>query len=101
MNSILNSAIEQASRNLSTDRKLVEAVYKSYWRFIKEHVSSYTLKEISQEEFDETVTNFNIPYLGKLYVKSDKLEKYNNQLNYYKNVKAKKNQADRLSGVSD
>ena len=101
MNSILNSAIGQASRNLSVDRKLVEAVYKSYWRFIKEHVSSYTLKEMSQEEFDETVTNFNIPYLGKLYVKSDKLEKYNNQLNYYKNVKAKKNQADRLSGVSD
>jgi len=101
MNSVLNSALVQASRNLSVDRKLVEAVYRSYWKFIKEHVSSYSLREMTQEEFDDTVTNFNIPYLGKLYVKSDKLEKYNNQLNYYKNVKAKKNQADRLSGTSD
>lgn len=101
MNNTLNLAIEQVARNLCVDKKLVEAVYKSYWRFIKEHVASYSLRDMSQEEFKVTDTNFNIPYIGKLYVRENKLEKYNNQLKYYQNVKAKKIKTCGKSGVSD
>lgn len=101
MNSTLNLAIEQVARNLSVNKKLVENVYKSYWKFIKNHVASYSLRGMSQEEFESIDTNFNIPYIGKLYIKKDKLERYNNQLKYYQNVKSKKNKTNRVSGTSN
>ena len=75
MNNTLNLAIRKVSRKLSVDQKLVEQVYKSYWMFIKEHISSLPLRELSQEEYDSTVSNVNLPYLGKLYVDYNKLRK--------------------------
>ena len=101
MNNSLNLALRKASRNLCVDLKQVEAVYKSYWWFVRNHIESLPLREISEEEFASTVTNFNIPYIGKLYTSYDKIQKYKNQLKYYKDVKLKKNKATRLSGVSD
>ena len=101
MNNTLNLAIRKTARELSVDQKLVELVYKSYWYFIKEHISSLSLKDISQEEFDSTVTNFNLPYIGKLYVDYEKIEKYRRQLKFYEDVKAKRNKASRLSSISD
>ena len=101
MNSTLNSALRKAARNLSVDQKLVEAVYKSYWSFIKTQISSVSLKEISEEEFNSLDTNFNLPYLGKLYVRYEKIEKYRRQQKYLENVKAENDKADRLSGVGD
>ena len=94
-------ALKRVSRNLSVDQKLVEDVYKSYWNFIKTTISSVSLKEISEEEFNSTDLNFNLPYLGKLYVEYEKIEKFRRQLKYIENAKAEKDKADRLSGVSD
>ena len=54
MNNTLNLAIKKVARNLSVDQKLVEQVYKSYWFFIKEHISSLPLRDLSQEEYDST-----------------------------------------------
>lgn len=85
------------SRELSVDHKLVEAVYKSYWKFIKEKAGSLQLTEMSEEDLDFEDTNFNIPYIGKLYVGYNKIRKYHNQLNYYQNVKAKKDKTNRKS----
>ena len=102
MNSTLNLAIQKVSRKLSVDQKLVEAVYRSYWLFIKTQISSDSLKEISEEEFDSLTTNFNLPYLGKLYVEYYKIEKYKRQRKYLEEyVKAKENKADRQSGTGD
>lgn len=101
MNNTLNTAIRRVARNLCVDQKLVESVYKSYWYFIKEQISSTTLKDMSQEEFDSSVTNFNLPFLGKLYADYSKIEKYRRQLKFYEHVKAEKSKANRLSGISD
>ena len=101
MNSTLNLALKKVARNLSVDQKLVESVYKSYWFFIKEHISSLPLRELSKEEYNSTVSNINLPYLGKLYVDYNKLEKYHKERNLYKNVKAKENKANGLSGSCD
>ena len=102
MNNTLNLAIRKVSRKLSVDQKLVEQVYKSYWMFIKEHISSLPLRELSQEEYDSTVSNVNLPYLGKLYVDYNKLGKYKERREkLYKDVEVKESEADRLSGVSD
>lgn len=90
--SVLNSALKEVSRELCVDLKIVESIYKSYWRFIKDHCSGYNLVEMSKEECDSTVTNFNIPYIGKLYVDYDKVQKRKNHLKYLEdNVKTKSN----------
>lgn len=54
------------------------------------------------DEFNSVDTNFNLPYIGKLYVGTEKMEKYKRKLeNFKKNVRAKENQADGLSSISD
>ena len=101
MNNSLNLAIRKVSRELCIDYKIVEAVYKSYWLFIKTQITSTPLKDISEEEFNATDTNFNLPYLGKLYVEYEKIEKNRRRLKYLENVKAEKNKANRLPSTSD
>ena len=102
MNNALNSAIHRVAYRLSVDPKLVESVYKSYWRFIKEQVASFDLKEMDMGEFNSVDTNFNLPYIGKLYVGTEKMEKYKRRKeNFKKNVRTKENKANGLSGTSD
>ena len=101
MHNTINLAINKVARNLSVDQKLVEQVYKSYWFFIKEHVSSLPLRDLSQEEYDSTISNINLPFLGKLYVDYNKLAKYHKERKLYRDVKAEESKANRLSGVSD
>lgn len=86
---------------MSLDPHYVDMVYKSYWKYIKEHAGMHVIKDMSPEESISATFNFNIPYIGKLYVPSDKIEKYHRQLNYYRNVRNQENKACRLSGVSD
>ena len=101
MNNTLNLAIKKVARNLSVDQKLVEQVYKSYWFFIKEHISSLPLRDLSQEEYDSTVSNINLPFIGKLYVDYNKLAKYHEERKLYRDVKTEESKASRQSGVSD
>ncbi len=101
MNNSLNLALKKTARKLCVDIKLVENVYKSYWCFIKEHIASLPLREMTEEEFNDTVSNFNLPYIGKLYVDYDKIERYKRQLKFYQDVKSKGNKTNRLSNISD
>lgn len=101
MNNTLSSALRKVSRNLSVDRSLVESVYKSYWKFIKETISEHRLSEMTEEEFDSLSANFNIPRLGKLFVEYEKIEKYRRHIKYLQNVKDKENKADRLTSAGD
>lgn len=100
-NSVLNLALKQASRKLSVDQKLVELVYRSYWKFIKERISNLNLREMTKEEFDSTDTNFNIPFIGKLYVEYYRIEKYQNHKKKLENAEIEENEASRLSGTCD
>ena len=101
MNNTLNLVIKKTARKLNVDPNLVENVYKSYWSFIKERVSEQPLRDMSQEEFDSSESNFNLPYIGKLYTSYDKIEKYRRRLKFYKDVKDKESKADRNPGSSD
>lgn len=96
MNNSVNQAVKQVARKLSVDQKLVEQVYRSYWRFIKEHISSLNLRNIDKKEFDSIVTNFNIPYIGKLYAGYGRVEKYKKQFKKKRNDKVEENQANGL-----
>ena len=100
-NNLLNLALRQAARNLSISPKVAEQVYKSYWGFIRDYVDNLHIRTLTEEEFKQQTTNFNIPYIGKLYVDYDKIRKYQRQLKIYNDVRNQRNQANRQSGVSD
>ena len=101
MNNTLNLALRKAARNLNIDNRIVEQVYKSYWNFIRNHISNLPLRELTKEEFDSTVSNFNLPSIGKLYADYNKIERYRRQLKFYQDVKVKKNKTNRKSGPCD
>lgn len=101
MNNTLNVVIRKVARELGIDYKVAEHIYKSYWYFIKNHISSLPLKDFEQTEFKNTITNINLPYIGKLYTNQDKIEKYKRQLKYYRDVKAKKSKTNRVPGSSN
>ena len=101
MNSLLNSVIRQTARKLSISPKQAEAIYSSYWKYIRETIESLPVRNMTEEEFEAATTNFNIPYIGKLYVEYGKIKNYQRQLKRYQDARSKENQANRQSDTSD
>lgn len=59
--------IGKVSEELNLPIEVVDRTYKAFWVFIKSHIQALPLKEdLSEEEFANLRTNFNIPSLGKL-----------------------------------
>ena len=59
--------INQASKELNLPFNIVDKTYKAYWFFIKKTIQQLPLKEdITEQEFNQLCTNFNVPSLGKL-----------------------------------
>ncbi len=95
MNNILNQIIEETAKenNLSCD--LVRNIYWSYWKFIKSRIAEFDLLNASEDDFKRFTTNFNIPYIGKLYTSIDNINKVKNKFKYYNtHVKNKKTQTN-------
>ena len=101
MDSTLNSTLAQVSRKLSVDKKLVEAIYDSYWEFFRNQISQVYYPSIVKKERKQHFISINLPYLGKLFVSERKLLKYDKQQHFYQNVKRKKNKTKRESGSGD
>ena len=60
--------VENLSKELDIPSEVVDAAYKSFYNFIRETISGLPLKEdLTEEEFNQLKTNFNIPALGKLH----------------------------------
>lgn len=65
--------ISLVSKELNLPKTLVDRVYKSYWKVVREHIESLPLKDdLSDEEFLALRPNINIPSIGKLYVTLDR-----------------------------
>lgn len=102
MNSILNSVIDQTARRLGINPKYTSLIYKSYWKFVRERIAELELEKMEEQDFKEVSTNFNIPYIGKLYTNYDKIKKYNKKVKYLQDhVKNKRNQTDVQSSIGD
>lgn len=83
--------IGKVSKELDIPVEVVDAVYKSYWKFIKQTIQSLPLKDdIDEEEFAKLRTNFNIPSLGKLTCTFDRMMGVKKRLKYIKQIKEKK-----------
>lgn len=64
--------------------KVVDKVYKTYWKVIKQHIVQLPLKEdLTDEEFQQLQPNVNIPSLGKLYVTLDRYRAFKYMYNKY------------------
>lgn len=79
--------VEQVSKELKIPIEVVDTAYKSYWEFIKQTIQSLPLKNnISEEEFANLRTNFNIPSLGKLTCTFDRMIRVKKKYNYIKRL---------------
>lgn len=65
--------VDEVAKELNLPYELVDRTYKSYWKFIRDFISSLPLKEVqSRDDFLKLKTNINIPSLGKLSCSYDR-----------------------------
>lgn len=59
--------LEQVSNELKIPIEVVKEAYLSYWKFVKSKIAELPLdEELSEDQFKELRTNFNVPSIGKL-----------------------------------
>lgn len=69
---------------------MVDKVYRSYWKSIRDTIQELSLKDdISEEEFQKLRTNFNIPSLGKLLCTYDRVKRIKERYKYIRNLREK------------
>lgn len=84
---MLNEIYEEVAKELGLDPKVVKAAYQSQWQFIRNTIEALPLKgELSEEEFSQLRTSFNLPSLGKLYTTSEKVKKAKRRVEYLKKL---------------
>lgn len=82
--------ITQISKELDLPYKVVDKAYKAYWRSIRDIIQELPLKEdLSEEEFQQIRTHFNIPSLGKLSSTFDRVKSVKERFNYIQNLREK------------
>lgn len=86
---IYSEAIKQVSIELNIPLEVVKKAYESYWEFIRTTIQSLPLKEdLTEEQFKELRTNFNIPSIGKLHCT---YERYIGIKKHFRHIKKLKN----------
>ena len=82
--------VSKLSEELHLKEDVVDEVYKSFYAFIRETISSLPLKdELTEEEFNKLKTNFNIPAIGKLHCTYERYKGMKERGKYIKNLKEK------------
>ena len=80
--------INQVSKELDIPVEVVDKAYRSSFEFIKNKIQSLPLKDdITEEEFSQLRTNFNIPSLGKLVCTYDRMVGVKKRFNYIKELR--------------
>lgn len=80
--------IAKVAKDNGLSKKLVDRSYRSFWRAIREHITSLPLKEdLSDEEFLKLQPNVNIPSIGKLNVTLDRYKRMKKMFNIRKELK--------------
>jgi hypothetical protein len=81
--------LEKVSDELKIPIEVVKEVYLSYWKFVKSKIAELPLnEELSEDQFKELRTNFNVPSIGKLSCTYDRMLKVKKK---YKYIKEKEN----------
>lgn len=91
--------ISRVADSLGLNKGVVDRSYRTYWRVIRQHITSLPLKEdLTDEEFLKLRPNVNIPSIGKLYVTLEDYRKIKNKYNRLKKIKDAENKGN-LSNV--
>ena len=86
----MKNLYNKVANEMNIPVEVIELAYKTYWKFIKKTIQELPLKEdLSEEEFAELKTNFNIVSLGKLTCNYDRYKKVK-QKEEYRHAKNKK-----------
>lgn len=77
--------LEQVSDELKIPIEVVKEAYLSYWKFIKSKIAELPLdEELSEDQFKELRTNFNVPSIGKLTCTYDRFLRVKQKQQYKK-----------------
>ena len=80
--------IKRVSDKLNIPEEIVKKTYESYWLYIRNSISELPLKDnLSEEEFNNLRTNFNIPSIGKLSCSYDRYKAIKERYKYIKRIK--------------
>lgn len=81
-NNIVDERIREVSAILNIPYEVAKKAYYSSWEFIKDKIASLPLKEeLSEEEFKQLRTSFNVPSIGKMACTYDKYKLMHKQYN--------------------
>lgn len=84
---MLNEIYESVAKELGIAPEVVKAAYQSQWQFIRNTIEALPLKEeLSEEEFSQLRTSFNLPSLGKIYTTHEKIQKAKRRVEYLKKL---------------
>lgn len=84
---------KQVAKELNIPEEVVKAAYIASWKFIRETIRDIPLKtDMTEEEFSNYRTNFNLPSLGKFYCTYDRYKIIRNGLNFVKNKREEQNE---------
>lgn len=84
---------KQVAEELNIPEEVVKAAFNSSWEFIKKKISEIPLKtEMTEEEFSNYKTNFNLPSLGKFYCNYKRYRTIRNGLKFVKNKREEINE---------
>lgn len=82
--------ISRVADSTGLTQKLVDRIYKAYWKAVREYISSLPLNEdLTTEELVAYRPNVNVPSLGKLYVAPERYRRFKNNLAKNKELKKK------------
>lgn len=90
-----NDIVKKVSEDTGIPSDIIDKVYKTFWLFIRSSVQNLPLKrELTETEFLNLRTNFNVPSLGKLTCTHQRYlgvkEKFNHIKKLRRNEEAKK-----------
>ncbi len=75
--------LKTISQKHNVSEKEVLEIYKKLFLFIRKKIANIQFTDINEEDFKKQKVNFNIPEIGKLATRFDRVE-YINNLKYKK-----------------
>jgi nucleoid DNA-binding protein len=85
--------VNKVAQELNISEEVVDRTYKSFFFFIRENIKNLPLKEdLSEEDFKNLQTNFNVPSLGKFNCTYNRLKGVQEKIKKCKQIKEKYNE---------
>lgn len=94
------SILEQVSKSLGIPLDVTTEAYNSFWEFVRSSIEDLPLKEdLSEEQFNQLQTNFNIPSIGKLYCTYDRYKGIKDRYKYIKELRDDPNNKESKTSI--